>query len=315
MNNRILELKERVYEYVERNGPLLPAIIAKEFRSTNIFISALLSELATNKRIKISKAKIGGSPLYYCKEQESKLPDLLRNHVGQKPREALDLLKEKMVLRDRDCLPYERVALRELVDFAIPVKLTINDTEELFWKWFLLPDTEAKEMIGKQLEQLYVPPKPELIKEYAVPESQIIKEEPKIKELKKLEPEIKAEKPKKKKKFLQEVLIEKKEEPTDFDKSVLNFLKKKEIKILDKKIVGKKEINLIVQVPSPLGELSYFVKARDKKSSTEGDLLLAFTEGQNLKLPTIFISTGDATKKANEYMVKNLKGMSFLKIR
>lgn len=308
--NRILELKERVFEYVERNGPLLPAVIAKEFRSTNIFISALLSELATNKRIKISKAKIGGSPLYYCKGQEYKLPDMLRNNLGQKPREALDLLKEKRILRDRDCLPFERVALRELEDFAIPVKLVIDDTEELFWKWFLLPDTDAKDMIGKQLEQLYAPVK-EIPKQ-----SEIIKI---FKELKAddapktLEP--KEEKTKHKKKFLQEVLIEKKEEPTDFDRSIVSFLKKREIKILEKKILSKKEINLIVQVPSSLGNLSYFVKARNKKSFTEGDLLLAFTEGQNLKLPTFFISSGDITKKAQDFMSKNLKGMNFFKIK
>ncbi|MBS3162557.1 hypothetical protein J4467_01415 [Candidatus Woesearchaeota archaeon] len=313
--NRILELKERLFEYVQRNGPILPSEASKEFRSTNIFISALLSELASNKRIKISKAKIGGSPVYYCKEQESKLPDMLRNSIGQKPREALDLLREKKVLRDRDCLPFERVALRELMDFAIPVKLTINDTEELFWKWYIIEDTLAKDLIGKQLEQLYPTKESEtepIIEKEIIKEPEIKKEEIKIKETK--VPEIK-EKPKSKKKFLQEVLVDKKEEPTDFEKTVSIFLKKKEIKVLEKKILGKKEINFTVQVPSTLGDLSYFVKARHKKSSNEGDLLLAFTEGQNMKLPTIFVSSGDITKKANEYMTKNLKGMSFLKIK
>ena len=91
MTNRILELKERVFEYVQNHGPILPSVIAKEFHSTTIFISALLSELITNKRIKISRAKIGGSPLYYCKEQEARLVDLLRGNLGQKPREALDI--------------------------------------------------------------------------------------------------------------------------------------------------------------------------------------------------------------------------------
>ena len=315
--NRILELKEKIFDYVQRNGPLLPSVLAKEFRSTNIFISALLSELASNKRIKISRAKIGGSPLYYCKEQESKLPDMLRNSIGQKPREALDLLREKKVLRDRDCLPFERVALRELMDFAIPVKLIINDTEELFWKWYLIEDLETKDLIGKQLEKLYPQPKSELVKEIIkdsakeiIHEPEVIKEDPKIKETM-----VREEKPKRKKKFLQEVLVEKKEEPTDFERIVINFLKKKEIKILEKKILGKKEFNFLVQVPSTLGDLSYFVKARHKKSFNEGDLLLAFTEGQNMKLPTIFVSSGDITKKANEYMTKNLKGMSFLRIR
>jgi hypothetical protein len=295
MTNRILELKEKVFDYIDKNGPLLPYIVAKEFRVTNIFVSALMSELVSNKRIKISKAKIGGSPLYYIKHQEAKLVDMLRNHIGQKPKEALDLLREKRVLRDRDCLPYERVALRDLEDFAIPVKLVINDIEEVFWKWYLLPDEDAKDLIGKILEQLYSPPK---------------KEEKKA--------EVKEHKePKKKKKFLQDVLVEKKPKmDSDFEKLVSDYFKKKEIKILEKiSINKKKEFNLIVQVPTSVGELSYFVKARSKKSLSEGDLLLAFTEGQNMKLPTLFISNGDVTKKANEYMGKNLKGMSFIKLR
>lgn len=296
MANRILELKEKVFEYIDTHGPLLPSTVAKEFRVTNIFVSALMSELASNKRIKISKAKIGGSPLYYVKHQETKLVDMLRNSIGQKPKEALDILKEKKVLRDRDCLPFERVALRELKDFAISVKLTINDVEEVFWKWYLLPDEEAKDMIGKILEQIYAPKKEE------------IKENVEVKEHKE---------PKKKKKFLQEVLVEKiPKVDTDFEKIVNEYLKKKEIKILEKISVNKKkEFNLIVQISSNVGELSYFVKARSKKSLSEGDLLLAFTEGQNLKLPTLYLSNGDVTKKAKEYMAKNLKGMSFLKLK
>ncbi len=307
MTNRILELKERVFELVDRSGPLLPSVIAKEFRITNIFASALLSELVSNKRLKISKAKIGGSPLYYSKNQESRLVDLLKGNVGQKPREALELLKEKRILRDRDCLPYERVALRELEDFAIPVRLTINEVEEIFWKWYLLQDDEAKDLISSQLEHLYSPKKEEI----KVHEAK--KEEIKVEEV---EVEVVKES-KKKKKFLQEVLVDKAKpiESSEFEKQVIQYLKKKEIKILEKTPIGKKEFNFIVQIPSNVGELSYFVKARHKKSLSEGDLLLAFTEGQNLKFPTLFISSGDITKKAKEYMTKNLKGMSFQRLK
>ena len=307
MTNRILELKERVFEYVNMHGPVLPAVISKEFRSTNIFISALLSELVTNKRIKLTRAKIGGSPMYYCKSQEPRIVELLRGNLGQKQREALDILMEKKILRDRDCLPYERVALRELEDFAIPVRLTINEVEEIFWKWYLLQDDEAKDLISSQLEHLYSPKKEEI----KVHEAK--KEEIKVEEV---EVEVVKES-KKKKKFLQEVLVDKAKpiESSEFEKQVIQYLKKKEIKILEKTPIGKKEFNFIVQIPSNVGELSYFVKARHKKSLSEGDLLLAFTEGQNLKFPTLFISSGDITKKAKEYMTKNLKGMSFQRLK
>ncbi|MDP3727959.1 MAG: hypothetical protein Q8R18_00755 [bacterium] len=324
MTNRILELKERVFEYVQNHGPILPAVIAKEFRSTNIFISALLSELITNKRIKLTRSKIGGSPLYYCKEQEGRIVELIRGNLGQKQREALDILTEKKVLRDRDCLPFERVALRELEDFAIPVKLVISDVEEIFWKWYLLPDQEAKELIEKSLERIYAPKKEEtallqLAKNLGT--KTIQKEESKLQleESHILQDEEKQEPKRKKKKFLQEVLVDKgKKEKIDgdFENSTIQYLKKKEIKIVDKIIIARnKEFNFTVQIPSNAGELTYFVKARNKKILNEGDLLLAFTEGQNLKLPTLYLSSGDITKKAKEYMTKNLKGMNFIKIK
>ncbi|HIH14942.1 MAG TPA: hypothetical protein HA360_05475 [Nanoarchaeota archaeon] len=319
MTNRILELKEQVYEYVNRHGPVLPAVIAKEFRSTNIFISALLSELISNKRIKLTRAKIGGSPLYYCKDQEARIVELLRGNLGQKQREALDILIEKKVLRDRDCLPFERVALRELEDFAIPVKLVISDVEEIFWKWYLLPDQEAKESIEKSLERIYAPKKEEAVliqvaKTLGKTEEKEERErEPILKAVEKQEPK------RKKKKFLQEVLLDKgkiEKSDSDFESIIIQYLKKKEIKILDKVAIAKnKELNFTVQIPSNAGDLTYFVKARYKKSLSEGDLLLAFTEGQNLKLPTLYLSSGDITKKAREYMIKNLKGMNFIKIK
>lgn len=318
MTNRILELKERVFEHVRQYGPVLPSTIAKEFRSTNIFISALLSELVTNKRIKLSRAKIGGSPLYYCKDQEEKLVELLRGNLGQKQREAMDILKEKRILRDRDCLPFERVALRELEDFAIPVKLVISDVEEIFWKWYLLPDSDAKELIERALERIYAPPKKEEVPQ-VVSISPIVEKEELVEEEEVIEKAVEKPERKKKKKFLQEVLVDttkKEKDEGEFENGVIQYLKKKEIKILDKTSIAKnKEINFTVQIPTPVGELCYFVKARNKKSLSEGDLLLAFTEGQNLKLPTLYLSCGDITKKARVYMAKNLKGMNFIKIK
>ena len=140
MANRIVELKEQIHTYVSKNGPILPYPVAKEFKGTTLFISALLSELVSTKKIKLSKAKIGGSPLYYAPHQEDNLYGKLRSHIGKKQQEALDMLKDKHVLRDRDLLPVERVSLRDLPDFAKPVRLVLNNTEELFWKWHTFPD-------------------------------------------------------------------------------------------------------------------------------------------------------------------------------
>jgi hypothetical protein len=338
MGNRILELKERVFSYVDSKGPALPSIMAREFRSTSLFISALLSELVTEKRIKLTKAKIGGSPLYYVSKQNSDLVKLLKNHIGQKPKEALDLLKEKRVLRDRDCLPFERVALRELEDFAKPVRLVVQETEEIFWKWFLLEDDEAKNLIESMLEVIYSPKKKEepIIEDVVVQEAIEVssqknlsfKDELEITEVlnnsgtqtKLLKKEakkviIQKETPKKKRKVKSKVVEKDLVIDTDFEKVILQYLKKKKIKVLDKSTVKKdREFNYIVSVPSNAGDLRYFVKARKKKTLNEGDLLLAFTEGQDKKLSTIYLSNAEITKKAKSYVEKSLPGLNYIKI-
>ena len=340
MGNRIVELKERVHSFVENRGPILPSTVAQEFRSTTLFISALLSELVTEKKVKLTRAKIGGSPLYYAPHQAEKLADLLRGHIGDKHKEALDLLKEKDVLRDRDLLPFERIALRELGDFAKPVRLVIQDTEEIFWKWYLFPDEEAKSMIASMLEDIYSPEskkkKPVVneskvqaaieeaeknilqkpteiggidIKKKQIAQTRLVKKSPEKEEVIK----VKAKRIKSKR-------VKKKEIEIDlnidehFEKIVIKYLKKKKIKVLDKTTIRKeREMNYIVSLPSAAGELRYFVKARKKKKLNEGDLLLAFTEGQDKKLPTIVISNAEISKKVRTFITKSLPGLTYIK--
>jgi hypothetical protein len=343
-DNRIIQLKEKVFTFVTNKGPILPSAVAKEFRSTSLFISALLSELVTEKRVLLTKAKIGSSPLYYVSSQKPSLSKLLKNYVGQKPKEAMDTLKEKKVLRDRDCLPYERVALRELADFAKPVRLVVQDTEEIFWKWYLLPDLEAKGLIEGMLHSIYNPKTKE---EDPVQEIKEEKQDP-VQEIKeeKQDPvqEIKEEaikiKPKEiinvvskgtqtklvKKEAIKEKVKRRVKKPKveatyavnlddDFEKIIIGYLKKKKISILDKTTIKKdRELNFIVSVPSNVGTLRYFVKARKKKKLNEGDLLLAFTEGQDKKLATIIVSNAEITKKAKLFIEKSLPGLTYIKL-
>ena len=366
MSNRIVQLKEDILSYVSNRGPLLPSTVAKEFKGTNLFISALLSELVTNKKIKLSKAKIGGSPLYYCEHQKDRLYALLKDHAGKKQKEALDLLFEKKVLRDRDCLPFERVAFREMIDFARPVRLIINETEELFWRWYMLADSDAKDLIEVILEDLYglkeekkkeveeievpEPPKVEVKEEAKVEvkeEAKVevkeevkveVKEEAKVEVKEDVEKEVPEEeevvevkvKKKVKKKVVKKKKVEvekqkklkKENEEVDEivkDKDLLETLNKymasNGIEIIRTLVIkNNREINMIVKVPSQAGDLKYFVKARKRKRLNEGDLLLAFTESQTLKLPILYFSNAELSKKTQDYIKKNIPGMNFIKL-
>ena len=149
MENNLQETKSKVVAFVRRNGPVLPVQISKQIGSNIIFAGAIMSELVKNKRLIISNAKIGSSPVYYVDGQEFKL-EMLYKHLNEKEKKAYDLLKKKRVLMDSKLDPWQRVALRDLKDFAKMLKTKDN---EIFWKWHLLSNSQVEpivmELLGK----------------------------------------------------------------------------------------------------------------------------------------------------------------------
>lgn len=143
--------QDKILSFVQMNGPVVPMQIAKAVGTNSIFASALLSELASNKKLKISHVKVGSSPLYYVPGQEVKLQSY-SERLNSKEKKAYDLLLKKKLLRDKNQDPVIRVALREIKDFAIPLQVNIEGTREVFWKWYLLPDKEIEPRIRDVLQ-------------------------------------------------------------------------------------------------------------------------------------------------------------------
>ena len=67
------EIKDRILQYLRINGPSLPVQISREIKMDSIFASAFLSELLSQNKLKITKMKVGGSPLYYIEETKERL--------------------------------------------------------------------------------------------------------------------------------------------------------------------------------------------------------------------------------------------------
>lgn len=248
-----MDIREQILSFVKNQGPILPVQISQKFSSNTILAGAILSELVSNKLIKLSYAKIGGSPLYYIDGQEDKLSRLY-NYLPNKEKEAYDLLKEKKILRDKECEPGIRVALRNLKDFAFPV--SVNN--ELFWKWYLINEEDANNLIRNIL-------KGEIKKE--------LKRKTGFKEKKNL--------------FLDEIN---------------SYLSSKDIDLIEIKLAKKTEVNMIVKFNSSLGELKWFLYAKAKKKINDNDLRLAYSKGQQNKLPVLFLGRGELSKKARKYL-------------
>jgi hypothetical protein len=142
--------QDQVLQIIAKEGPILPTKISKAIGIDLLFAAAVLSELVSKKKLKVSNIKIGSSPLYYKPGQESRLQSF-SSHLHEKEQRAYALLKKENILRDSIQEPLIRATLRAIKDFAVPLEVTFNDQKEIFWKWYLLNNEEAEQMIKKLL--------------------------------------------------------------------------------------------------------------------------------------------------------------------
>ncbi len=109
--------KTKILSFIREKGPVIPRDISKQFGGDTFITGAVLSTMADSKELRISHAKVGGSPVYYLSGQEEKL-SLLYQYLPGKEKEAYTLLKEMKLIKDSTAEPAIRVALRNIKDFA-----------------------------------------------------------------------------------------------------------------------------------------------------------------------------------------------------
>jgi len=309
--SNIPELKNKILFYIRQNGPVLPVHISKAFNSDTLFAGAILSELIANKLVKVTFCKIGGSPLYYLPGQESKLT-MVRDYLSQRPRQAFDILREKKVLRDSACEPWQRVALREIKDFAIPLDVTIGNNNELFWKWYTLSDEEAKQLIYDTLKNEF----PEIKQEApeAQPENMAEKSEPSTAVQEKTVQSFVVETQAKKTKVSGEQSVYKRAKESEFRNELMKLFSKKEIEVLEEKAARKNaELNFVIRMPSAIGDLICLAIAKNKKKLNEDDVQLAYASGIEHKLPVLLFGR-DIGARAKKLLESNMRGVAFRKI-
>ncbi|MBI1972504.1 hypothetical protein HYS50_00690 [Candidatus Woesearchaeota archaeon] len=287
-----MELRDKVLACVKSKGPVLPMQVAKDIQRDTFYAGAILSELAAEKIVKISTAKIGGSPVYYMPGQEEKL-NLLYQGLPQKEKEAYNLLREKKMVKDRDVAPAIRVALRMIKDFAVP---SYDKNQEIVWRWYLQKEHPP-------LIQQVQPKQPSFIPQTIL---QATAQQPQAR---------RGEQTTILPKELQGVKKPaKREAPELFMQAVRSYIQNSHIQVIEEKMIKKnKELELIAKVPSNLGLLDYVLIAKNKKKIADSDLSLAHNQGQLKKMPVIFLTNGELSRKAHDYKEKNLKGFMLIK--
>ena len=307
-----METRERIVEIVKAKGPVLPVQISKEIGTDILMASAHLAELTASSRLKISTIKVGGSPLYYLPGQEPMLQKFTGN-MNDKEKKAFDSLSQQKILRDSEQEPVIRVALREIKDFAVPLNVTHDNSKEVFWKWYLTPNDEAEKIIKRKLDILEKPAEKKIEEKIQAVQKQPIKEktEQKPEQIQKqiVKSDPIKEDGKEPKKY------KPREREDSFLKDIIKFFEKNKINVVSSEVIKKNsEIEFLVEIPSVVGNLQYYCKARNKKKINDSDLSQAYVKGQLRRLPVIVLSTGELSAKANEMIGKELSSLTFKKI-
>ena len=315
-----MDNKEKIVSLIKQKGPCLPSDIYKELGTNQLFASAMLGELVSTGTLKVSNLKRSSSPYYYLESEKEKLQKI-SSYFNDKDILAYNLIKENLIVRDSDQSALMRVTLRSIKDFAIPINIRLNNEQILFWKWYLLPNAEAEEKI-KEILGIKKPESKEKEVEKQIEED---KEKPPVEDKKLKSKEIISkvkEKPpveiKLKKETEQKHLIEEKKQDikSAFLDKLNKYFEKNNIKVVEQEVMNrtKTEVDFVLEIPSPVGNLNYYCKAKNKKKINDSDIASAYVQGQQKKLPILVIITGDMTKKSEEMLGNEFRGIKVQKI-
>jgi len=295
-----MEYRDKILSLAQAQ-PLLPNTVAKALSTDSIMAGAMLSEMCSKGLLKTSALRVGGSPLYLIPGKEEQLLNHLQS-LNEKDRRTVLKLQEEKIIREQESDPFTRVSLATIKDFAKPLTVTYDGKQETFWKWFTLTDKEAEDNIRQKLEPTKIQEQPKQVQ----PEKSKIQEPVE----KPIQEKIKQQEPRP----VQETLAPPPEPTGDFWDKLHTFFTQNNIILLDKMAIKKKtDFDLTLEVPSPVGKLTYYCKARSKKKLTDADISAAYVQGQIKKLPVILLTDGELTKQA-QAILGQLKGITVKKV-
>lgn len=313
---------QSVLEFIKANGPQVPNAIRQALGAQdNFIVGAVLSELVSSRDLALTDLAYGTSKFYYDPAKPEALESLGR-YLNEKDQRAFALLKTEKIARHSALTPLNRVAMAQIKDYSRPLKLMTPEGEELFWRYYLVPEEEAMDLIEgrffghlkKQVPKHEEPPQPihasptpeQAPISSATAEERAVPAKAKHKTTRKAKPAEQATLTGK----LQGKATVTSRAPvsaSEFSKRIAALFAEKEIALIEDLGSTKSELTAIVSIPSSLGEMRYYCKAKVKKTTGDGDLASAFLEAQHRSLPLLYVSGGTLTRKA-QTLAPTLKG-------
>lgn len=268
------ETKNRILSIIKTQGPSYPAKLAREMNLAPLFVSAFMSELVNEQKLKMSSMKVGGSPVYISPGQEPLLENFI-GYLGSKEREAVSALRNNQILEDQEQDPAIRVALQSAKDFAIPFALSKEGQSIKYWRYFTISENDAK---------LKLAPAPKKQPEVVSRLEPVLQQPIQVKE------EVK--KSTKKREVKDSVYLRK----------VQEHFSQKNASLEDIQYPKAKEYHAKLALQTPLGTQRYLAIVKEKKKLTEEDIALALHKAQTEKMPALMISPGSLDKGALELL-------------
>lgn len=314
--------REVVLNIVRAKGPVIPNDLKQQLKlGDTILLGAMLSELASKGLVKISSVKRGGSPFYYDPANPASL-EKAASYLNEKDKRTYDLLKEAKVLRDDEHEALTRVSLRNIKDFAVPFTVKTADGDALYWRYYLVTEKEAEYLAhgGTQVTPETQPtPPPAATEQPSAASPAPASSEPK-----------KPRRAKKEQAPAAATLAGQQQlgqmapgaappvivplPSDDFAKKVRTFFDENKIVVVEQKVLKKGEFDFVIEMPTPVGPVSYFCKAKAKKTNNEGDLAAAKLQGAARNLPTLYLTNGELNRRAQEMLGNELKGLVVKKL-
>ncbi len=290
--------REKVLGVIEKLGPVQPIDIRKELKEgDSMLIGAMLSEMAANGIVAISKTKRGGSPFYY----DPRHPEALAKAapaLGEKDRRTFAFLQEQGVVREDTLEPLTRVSLGNIPDFSRRFTVALNGVETAFWRYYMIPEDEAKARAMPVLEEKPVAiVAPAVATPVAVP---IVTTEEKAAEKPKKAPRKRAPSVKRAKKVesavAQTTIAPVTDVFADRTKAYFKTGTVSEMTILK----PETETTCVHTVAGPHGTLHTFVYASAKKL-TEKMVLAQLLVARGKGMPLLVLATEELSKKLTEF--------------
>jgi len=292
------QTKEKIMQFLRTRGPSLPVHIAKEINLSILFTSAFLSELLSEKKIKISNLRVGSSPIYFIPGQESGLEKYSDNIKG-KEKEAYLLVKEKKFLKDSGQEPAIRVALRAIKDFAIP----FQKNNEIYWRYFSIPESEftsKKEILTPKATSISISSQKISKENFPLINSPTASETNLSTDRQVGQPLDIFDRPKSTKRTIKKKSIEKKTTKRISDKKnekffnkIKEFLNQNSIEISGIEGFSKTDLTLKIRENNK----EKLLIAYNKKRITETDIINTHKKASELNLPYTILSLGEPAKK------------------